>query len=100
MDITDFIIGLCLVNTLPHTVLGIWKGRIFSGLGFGNLQNIGYGLINFTISLSLFWYKYGVEGLFEHGIYAGGLFIALAYFLVGKLCYKKFHEEYYQEKGT
>jgi hypothetical protein len=98
--IIDFIIGLTLINTIPHFVLGIWKGRMFSGLGFGNGANIGYGIINFIISISLFLYKYGWTGLLANGIYLGALFVLVSYFLVGKLCYTYFHQKYYGRKGN
>ena len=74
LSLIDFVIGLTLVNTLPHFVLGIWKGRMFSGLGFGNKQNIIYALMNFSLSIGLFIYKYGVKGFLENGFYLGGLF--------------------------
>jgi hypothetical protein len=95
--IIDFIIGLTLINTIPHFVLGIWKGRMFSGLGFGNTQNILYGMINFVISLSLFIYKYGLAGILENGIYLGALFVLVSYFIVGNLCYTYFHKKYYEK---
>ncbi len=99
MNLIDFIIGLTLVNTIPHFVLGIWKGRMFSGLGFGNRNNILYGLLNFTVSIALFLYQYGWEGLAANGIYAGGLFVVGSYFIVGKICYRLFHEKYYASKA-
>ncbi|WP_271765915.1 hypothetical protein [Aquimarina algiphila] len=94
----DFLIGLTLINTIPHYVLGIWKGRMFSGLGFGNSQNIIYGLLNFSTSIGLFIYKYDFKGLLENGIYLGSVFVVLCYFVVGKLCYKYFHKKYYLKK--
>jgi hypothetical protein len=97
MDIIDFIIGLTLVNTIPHFVLGIWKGRMLSAFGFGNTANIIYGILNFLISISLFLFKYGMKGLQANGIYAGGLFVLVSYFIVGKLCYNHFHKKYYKK---
>jgi len=93
----DFIIGLTLINTIPHFVLGIWKGRMISGLGFGNKQNIFYGVLNFLISIGLFIFKYGVDGLIQNGIYLGAIFVIISYFLVGKLCYKHFHQKYFSK---
>jgi hypothetical protein len=98
--VIDFIIGLTLINTIPHFVLGIWKGRMFSGLGFGNAQNIIYSIINFVISISLFVYKYGLAGILENGIYFGALFVLISYFIVGKLCYTYFHKKYYEKDQT
>ncbi len=92
MNITDLIIGLTLMNAMPHFVLGTWKARMFSGLGFGNWQNIGYGLINFAVSISLYLYKYGFESLFENGIYLGALAVLVIYFVTGKFWYKLFNK--------
>lgn len=97
MQIIDFIIGLTLINTIPHFVLGIWKGRMFSGLGFGNTANILYAILNFIISISLFLYKYRLGGLLENGIYLGALFVLVSYFIVGKLCYTHWHKKYYEK---
>jgi len=100
MNIIDFLIGLTLINTIPHFVLGIWKGRMLSGLGFGNTANILYGIINFVISISLFLYRYGISGLMENGIYLGALFVLICYFVVGKLCYLHFHKKYYDKQTS
>lgn len=94
MSFIDFIIGLTLINTIPHFVLGIWKGRMLSAFGFGNTANILYGILNFVVSITLFLYKYGMEGLVQNGIYVGGLFVLISYFLVGKLCYVQFHKKH------
>lgn len=98
MNLIDFIIGLTLVNTIPHFVIGIWKGRMLSGLGTSSRANIFYGLFNFSISVSLFLYQYGFEGFRTKGVYAGGFFVVFCYFIVGKLLYTHFHAKYYQKK--
>ena len=97
IQIIDFFIGLTLINTIPHFVLGIWKGRMFSGLGFGDTANILYGILNFIISISLFIYSYGLDGLLTNGIYLGALFVLVSYFIVGKLCHTHFHKKYYEK---
>ena len=95
----DFIIGLTLINTIPHFVLGIWKGRMLSAFGFGNRANIFYGLLNFMTSILLFLYKYGIEGLLQNGIYLGALFVIIRYFLVGNFCYNYFHKKYFEKQS-
>ena len=100
MDFIDFLIGLTLVNILPHFVLGIWKGRIFSAFGFGNWQNIAYGILSFVISISLFLYKYGITGLLENNMYLGGMFVVVSYFLIGNFLYKKWHVDFYKRSET
>ena len=90
MTIIDFFIGLTLMNAMPHFVLSVWKGRMFSGFGFGNRQNLFYSLLNFLVAMSLFLYKYGMDGLWQNGLFAGALFTLLMYFLLGPMFYKMF----------
>ena len=81
MTFIDFLIGMTLMNAMPHFVLGTWKARMFSAFGFGNKKNILYGLLNFLISFGLFLYKYGAEQLIGNGIYLGALAILIIYCL-------------------
>ncbi len=83
MDLIDFLIGFTLMNAMPHFVLGVWGGRMFSAFGFGNNQNIAYGLLNFLISISLFLFRHGIEGLWENGLFAGAGLVLVIYFLTG-----------------
>lgn len=97
MDILDLIIGMTLMNAMPHFVLGVWKGRMLSVFGFGDTRNILYGLLNFAISVALFLYKYGTDQLLRNGIFAGALILLVIYFLTGKFWYSIFHEKYYEK---
>ena len=90
---------MTLVNCLPHFVLGIWGGRMLSGLGFGNRGNIIYGIFNFIVSIGLYVYQYGLANIFQNGIYLGALFVIISYFIVGKTCYNYFHKNYYDSQG-
>ena len=96
MDLVDFFIGLTLMNAMPHFILGTWKGRMFSAFGFGDMKNILYGILNFSISIGLFLYKHGAKQLVENGIYAGALAILLIYFLTGWYWHSIFHKNYYE----
>ncbi len=93
MTLMDFVIGAALMNAMPHFVLGIWKGRMFSAFGIGNKQNIFYGLLNFIISLGLFVYQYGVEKLLNNGMYVGASAILIIYFLTGHFWYHLFKKD-------
>ena len=97
MNIIDFLIGMTLMNAMPHFVLGIWKGRMLSAFGFGNIKNILYGLANFAISITLYLYRHGAEQLTSNGIYAGALLLLLIYFLTGQFWYFIFHKRYYAQ---
>lgn len=92
MNLTDFIIGALLMNAMPHLVLGIWKGRMFSLFGFGNIQNIAYGFLCLFASLGLFIYKHGINELLNNGIYSGALVLLLIYFISGRFWYKLFNK--------
>ena len=54
LTLIDFIIGLTLMNAMPHFVLGTFRARMLSGFGYGHRANIAYGLLNFSISLALY----------------------------------------------
>lgn len=95
MTIIDFVIGALFMNAMPHFVLGVWKGRMFSAFGFGNKQNIAYGLSCFFLAMGLFLYKHGADAILGNGIYVGALFILVVYFLTGQIWYKLF-----KQKGT
>jgi hypothetical protein len=92
MNILDFLIGLTLMNAMPHLVLGTWKGRMFSAFGFGNWKNLAYAAVNAAVSLSLFLARYGTHGLVTNGIYAGALVLLLIYVFTGWFWYRLFHD--------
>jgi vacuolar-type H+-ATPase subunit I/STV1 len=96
MDLIDFLIGMTLMNAMPHFILGTWKARMFSAFGFGDTKNILYGILNFLASLALFVYKYGIKSIAQDGIYAGALALLLVYFLSGWFWYSLFHQKYYE----
>ena len=92
MNIIDFIIGFTLMNAMPHYVLGIWKRRMLSAFGFGNLQNMLYGILNFIISIGLYLYQYGLDHLLSNGIYLGAVTMLIIYFLTSKILFKVFNK--------
>jgi len=80
------------MNAMPHYVLGIWKRRMLSAFGFGNTQNIMYGLLNFTISIGLYLYQYGLNHLLSNGIYLGAVTMLVIYFLTSKVLFNVFNK--------
>lgn len=93
MNAIDFFIGLTLMNALPHFIFGVWKRRMLSAFGFGNVQNILYGLFNFMISISLYLYQYGLDHMLSNGIYLGALTILIIYFLTSKILFHVFNKK-------
>jgi len=97
MTIVDFLIGMTIMNAMPHFVLGTWKARMFSAFGFGDTKNILYGILNFSISIALYLYKYGINRLTSSGIYLGALTLLIIYFLTGWFWYRIFHKNHYEK---
>ena len=93
LTLIDFIIGLTLMNAMPHFVLGTFEARMLSGFGFGHRANIAYGLFNFTISIALYIYKYSLAGLLSGGIYLGALVVLSIHFATGKFFFHLFREK-------
>ena len=92
MSVLDFIIGASLMNAMPHYILGVWKGKMLSGFGTGNTQNILWALANFALSIGLFIYKYGTEGFISNPIYLGAVFILMVFFITSWFWYKYFNK--------
>ena len=80
MTALDLVIGITLMNAMPHFILGTWRQRMINAFGFGDRGNMVYGLLNYAVSLSLFLYLYGWAGLMDNGIYMGASIIVLIYF--------------------
>lgn len=79
MKIIDLLIGITLMNAMPHYVPGVWKAKMLSGFGVGNTKNILWGLCNFMVSVCLFIYQYGVHGLIENQMYLGALIVLITF---------------------
>jgi hypothetical protein len=94
MKILDFIIGLTLMNAMPHFVLGVWKGKMLSGFGTGNKRNILWALFNFVISVGLFIFKYGLKGFVGNTMYSGALLVLVVFFFTSS-----FWVRFYGEKS-
>jgi hypothetical protein len=93
MNVIDFIIGLTLMNAMPHFILGIWKGKMLSGFGTGNKQNILWGLFNFMVSIGLFILKHGLKGFKENPMYSGALLVLLTFFFTSSFWVKHYHKK-------
>lgn len=91
MNTIDFFIGLTLVNALPHFVLGIWNGRMLSLFGLSPRANLAYGILNFVTCIALCWATYGWQVFLDNGIIAGGCFVIIGYFVIGRSCHRWFH---------
>jgi len=93
MNIIDLLIGLTLMNAMPHFILGTWKGKMLSGFGTGNKQNILWGLSNFIVSVSLFIYRYGLKGFIENQIYLGALIVLVTFFFTSRFWVKHYSKK-------
>lgn len=85
MNYIDFIIGILLMNAMPHFVMGITKTRFLGLFGFHPKGNIAYSLLQFVICLSLFHWKYGISALATNGIFLAALLVLVGYYIFGKI---------------
>lgn len=92
MKIIDLLIGLTLMNAMPHYVLGVWKAKMLCGFGVGNTKNIVWGLVNFVASVSLLVYQYGWSGLFENQIYLGALIVLVIFLFTSWFWYWLYYQ--------
>lgn len=93
MNIIDLLIGITLMNAMPHYILGVWKGKMLSGFGTGNLKNILWGLTNFFISIGLFIYKYGFDGLISNQVYLGALIVLVTFLFTSWFWYRYYNKD-------
>lgn len=81
MNWIDLSIGALLMNAMPHYVLGVWKAKMLSGFGMGNMRNVIWGLVNAAAALGLFLYEYGFDGFIKHQIFTGAFFILFVFLI-------------------
>jgi hypothetical protein len=92
MNMIDLLIGVTLMNAMPHYVLGVWKAKMLSGFGTGNLRNILWGLCNFAVSIGLFLYRYGFNGLVNNAIYLGACIVLVTFFITSFGWYRYYYK--------
>jgi len=84
MNLIDFIIGVLLVNAMPHFIFGITNTKFLGLFGFNSKGNIAYSALQFAVCLILFHLKYGLSAILENGIFAGGIAVLILFYLFGK----------------
>ncbi|MDF3025920.1 MAG: hypothetical protein K0S23_227 [Fluviicola sp.] len=91
--ILDFLIGVLIVNALPHFVLGITKTRFLGLFGYRPAANIWYAVVQFILALVLFHIRYGIKAILENGIFLGAACTCILFLIFGKSILK-----FYQKK--
>jgi hypothetical protein len=66
---------------------------MLGGFGFGKKANILYGIMNLVISISLYLYNYGLDGLLANEMYLGGLFVVLCFLVGGQMLFNLWGKE-------
>lgn len=93
MNLIDFIIGVLLVNAMPHFIFGITKTHFLGMFGYSSRGNILYAVVQFILSIVLYGVDHQYAELLENGYLVGGLLVMVLYFILGKPMLK-----YYQKK--
>lgn len=91
--VLDFLVGIALMNAMPHLIFGITKVRFLSPFGFTPAANIGYSAVNVLIAVVLFQLNRGFAVMIENGIFLGAVFILIVYFISGKFFYRLFQSK-------
>lgn len=92
MNITDYIIGVLLMNAIPHYIFGITKSHFLGLFGFSPTGNILYAILQFIAAVSLFSYQYGLDKILENGFLMGGITVLILFFIFGKFLVDKFQK--------
>ncbi|WP_430406953.1 hypothetical protein [Fluviicola sp.] len=91
--ILDFLIGVLIMNALPHFVLGITKTRFLGMFGYKPTANIWYAVVQFVLALVIFHIQHGIETILTNGIFLGAACTCLLFLIFGKTILK-----FYQNK--
>lgn len=91
--VIDFFTGLTLVNVIPHYLVGLLNVRFLGLYGYSSKGNIAYSWTSFIASLILFHINYGLGSILEHTWFLGGVFVVLAYLILGNFLIKMFKEK-------
>lgn len=89
----DFLIGVLLMNSLPHFVLGITKTRFLGLFGYKPNANIWYAIVQFALALVLFHINHGIETLLENGIVLGAACTGILFLIFGKAMLKFYRKK-------
>jgi len=92
--ILDFLIGVLIMNALPHFVLGITKTRFLGMFGYNPTANIWYATVQFVLALVLFHIQHGIETILKNGIFLGAACTCLLFLIFGKAILK-----FYQKRN-
>jgi len=84
----DFLIGVLLMNSLPHFVLGITKTRFLGMFGYKPIANIWYSVVQFILAMVLFHVQHGIETILTNGIFLGAACTCLLFLIFGKTILK------------
>ncbi|WP_343632557.1 hypothetical protein [Fluviicola sp.] len=89
----DFIIGVLLMNSLPHFVLGITKTRFLGMFGFEPAANIWYAVVQFVLAMILFHINHGIETILKNGIVLGAACTCVLFLIFGKAILKFYRKK-------
>jgi len=88
MNLIDFIIGALIANAMPHLIFGLTKTHFLGMFGYSPKGNITYAILQFILSLVIFFLNYGYKDLIENGYLIGAITVLVLYFVFGKFLVK------------
>ncbi len=92
-SLIDFLIGIFLMNAMPHMLFGLIRLRFLSLFGFSAWGNLLYSLVNIFAAGALYHHQYGINALKLDGISLGALAMLAIYLVTGRFFVVLFQEK-------
>lgn len=92
-SLIDFLIGILLMNAMPHMIFGLIRLRFLSLFGFSALGNLLYSLVNIGAAGALYHHQYGINAILLDGVTLGALAMLAIYLLTGRIFISIFQEK-------
>ena len=93
MTLIDFVIGVLLINAIPHLIFGLTKTHFLGMFGYSPKGNIIYAILQFVGCVMLIVFNYGYSELMKNGYLIGGITVFILYLVFGKFLIKFYGEQ-------
>lgn len=95
----DFLIGVFLMNAMPHMLFAMMNIRFLTLFGFSGLANLLHALISVGLALYFYHVQYHISTLIQDGVMVGALSMLLIFLLTSRFLLG-FFELNHHERGV
>ncbi|WP_196886450.1 hypothetical protein [Aureivirga sp. CE67] len=93
MNFIDFIIGVLLMNSMPHLIFGLTKSHFLGLFGYSSKGNISYAILQFIICIVLLFINYDLNEILKNYFLLGSFTVLILYFILGKFMVKFYKKQ-------